>query len=234
MGPVSYLWWLVSRASGIVALVLISVTVIMGLAMATRILGRPRIKRTVATLHEHIALTALLAIGAHGLALLGDHWLKPGLTGITMPFALSYRPRFTGVGIIGGYLALLLGPSFYLRRRIGARRWRRIHTLIIISWVLSVVHALGAGSDAHRLWLRALVFGPGIPIIYLLVLRLLSRTLTDRRGGAHGSAAAASGRPSGDRCPPAGRHPPSKRSLSNAPPAEGAPSNGAGPSVSVS
>lgn len=207
MVPLSNLWWLVSRASGIVALVLISLTVILGLAMATKILGQPRTKRMAAKLHEHVALTALLAIGAHGLALLGDHWLKPGLTGITVPFALAYRPQFTGLGIIGGYLALMLGPSFYLRRRIGTRRWRRIHTLIIVSWVLSVVHTLGTGSDAHVLWLRAIVFAPGIPIVYLLVLRLLRGATTARPDRIHTAAASTRGRQTAQRCPPAGRHP---------------------------
>ncbi len=171
--PLADLWWLVSRASGILALVLISLSVLMGLAMAAKVLRAPRAKRLVVTLHEHVALTALLAIGLHGVALLGDRWLKPGLTGITVPFALSYRPQFTGIGIIGGYLALLLGPSFYLRRRIGARRWRRLHTLIALSWLLSVVHTLGSGSDAGQLWLRAVVALPAVPMAYLLTLRVL-------------------------------------------------------------
>jgi len=172
-GPLADLWWLVSRASGIVALVLISLSVLMGLAMAAKVLRAPKAKRLVVTLHEHVALTALLAIAVHGAALLGDRWLKPGLSGITVPFALGYRPQFTGPGIIAGYLALLLGPSFYLRRRIGARRWRRLHSLIGLTWVLSVVHTLGAGSDARQLWLRALVALPAIPMAYLLTLRLL-------------------------------------------------------------
>ena len=48
--------------------------------------------RARCALHEHLALTALAAIAVHGLALLGDHWLKPGWRGITIPFELSYRP----------------------------------------------------------------------------------------------------------------------------------------------
>jgi sulfoxide reductase heme-binding subunit YedZ len=171
--PIHYLWWLVSRASGVVAVVLISLSVLMGLAMATRVLGRPGLKRAVARAHEHVALVALVAIVVHGLALLGDQWLKPGLRGIAVPFALGYRPALTGIGIIAGYLAVLLGPSFYLRRRIGARRWRSLHRATVLVWVLSAVHALGAGTDGGQLWLRAVVVIPGIPIVYLLALRLL-------------------------------------------------------------
>lgn len=191
--PISFLWWLVSRASGIVALVLISLSVIMGLAMSTRVLGRPGANRTIAKLHEHVALTALLAIGAHGLSLLGDHWLKPGWVGITVPFALAYRPQFTGIGILGGYLALLLGPSFYLRRHIGARRWRRLHTLIFVTWILCAAHALGAGSDAQRLWLRAIVFVPAVPIAYLFALRVLRGDAKHARKAAPPRTSATSG-----------------------------------------
>jgi methionine sulfoxide reductase heme-binding subunit len=171
--PLDYVWWLVSDASGIVALLLISLSVVMGLAMAARVLKRPNVRRASARLHEHTALAALAAIAAHGLALLGDHWLRPGWRGITVPFALSYRPGFTGIGIIAGYIAVLLGPSFYLRRRIGARRWRNLHRGIVVVWTLSAVHALGAGSDAAKLWLRAVALIPVAPIVYLFVVRTL-------------------------------------------------------------
>lgn len=189
--PINYVWWLVSRASGIIGLLLITLSVLVGLAMASRVLGRPGLKRAAARLHEHVALAALVAIGVHGLALLGDHWLRPGWRGIAVPFAMSYRPPFTGVGIIGGYLALLLGPSFYLRRRIGARRWRKLHRAVAVTWLLSAVHALGAGSDGHALWLRALVIVPSVPIVYLFVRRMLraDAAAAPRRGGRSSDAA---------------------------------------------
>jgi len=177
--PLEVIWWLVSRASGIVALVLISATVLLGVAMAARALRASALKRAGARLHEHLALLALAAIGLHGAALLDDRWLKPGWRGITIPFVLSYRPQFTGAGIIAGYLALLVGPSFYLRRRIGARRWRTLHRLTLVVWLLSVAHALGSGSDATTLWLRVIVLAPAMPIVYLFVFRGLRSRAPD-------------------------------------------------------
>ena len=172
--PTPYLPWLVSRASGIVALGLVTLAVLLGLTMSARLLRRPGIGRTLMRLHEHVALVAMGAIAVHGLALLGDHWLHPGLRGLTVPFAMAYRPLFTGLGIIGGYLAALLGLSFYARRRIGVRLWRRLHRATLLVWVLGVVHTLGAGSDAATPWLRAFVLAPAIPIAYLIVRRTLS------------------------------------------------------------
>jgi sulfoxide reductase heme-binding subunit YedZ len=179
--PLSVLWWLVSRASGVVALVLFSLAVLMGLAMAAKVLRVPAHKRLVMRLHEHVALAALAALAAHGLALLGDTWLKPGLRGIAVPFALSYRPTFTGIGIIAGYLAILVGPSFYVRRRLGARRWRRLHRASVLVWGMGAVHALGSGSDAEQLWLRIVVLAPVVPLAYLLVLRLLPESSAARQ-----------------------------------------------------
>jgi sulfoxide reductase heme-binding subunit YedZ len=104
--------------------------------------------------HERIALVALGATAAHGLLLLGDGWLHPGLGGVLMPFAMDYRPVWTGLGILGGYLAAGLSLSYYARRRIGARRWRTAHRLIPIAWAMAAVHTIGAGTDAGSLWLQ--------------------------------------------------------------------------------
>ena len=171
--PTKLIWWLVSRASGVVALGLVTLTVLIGLTMATKLLRRPGIGRTLVRLHEHIALVSYGAIAVHGLALLGDTWLHPGLRGLVVPFAIGYRPLFTGLGLIAGYLAALLGLSFYVRRRIGTKLWRKLHRATLVVWVLAAVHTLGAGSDASTLWLRAIVLAPTIPLVYLTVLRFL-------------------------------------------------------------
>jgi methionine sulfoxide reductase heme-binding subunit len=213
--PIHVIWWLISKASGIVALSLISLSVLMGLAMATKVLRGPGIKRTVMRLHEHTALIAIAAIALHGVALLGDKWLKPGWRGLAVPFAISYKPMFTGIGIIAGYLAVLLGPSFYLRKRIGARRWRRLHRATVAVWLLGVVHTLGAGSDAAKLWLQYIVLAPVVPIVYLLVVRFLAadprRSHRPKRSapirGSGADHAARGHRAHADRHPVAGRHP---------------------------
>ena len=171
--PLQYGWWLASRASGIVALLLVSFSVLIGLTMATKVLGRPKLNRTLASLHEHAALGGLIAISVHGLTLLGDRWLDPGVSGLLVPFTMDYRPAFSGLGIIAGFLAALLGLSFYLRRTIGAKLWRTAHRFTLLVYVLGVVHTLGAGTDATTAWMRAILLITGAPILYLTVLRFL-------------------------------------------------------------
>jgi sulfoxide reductase heme-binding subunit YedZ len=204
--PTRYLWWLASRASGIVALGLISTAVLIGLLMSTKSVRRPPLRRSLLRLHEHVALAGLVALAVHGITLLGDGWLRPGLAGIAVPFAIGYRPAFVAAGIVGSYLAMALGLSYYARRRIGARTWRRLHRATIVVWLLGVVHTLGAGSDAGTVWLRAIVLLTGIPIVYLTLVRVLAAIApgpSPRRGrpalSPRDEAARAARAPSGPR-----------------------------------
>jgi sulfoxide reductase heme-binding subunit YedZ len=173
-------WWLASRASGLVALVLVTISVAIGLAMAGKVMRRPGLSRNLLAIHEHTALAGLIAIAVHGITLLGDPWLHPGVSGVAVPFAIGYRPVATGLGVLAGYLAALLGLSFYLRRRIGARLWRRAHRATVLVYVLGLGHALGAGSDASTPLFRWWAIGTSVPIAALFAYRLGS---TRRRAG---------------------------------------------------
>jgi sulfoxide reductase heme-binding subunit YedZ len=143
--------------------------------MAGRVPNRPALRRSLVAVHEHAALFGLVAIAVHAITLLGDAWLNPGPAGVLVPFVMDHEPLFTGLGVLGAWLAALLGLSFYVRRRIGPGLWRRMHRLTALVWLLAVVHAVGAGTDAGAVWLQAIVLATGAPILFLLIARLLPR-----------------------------------------------------------
>jgi methionine sulfoxide reductase heme-binding subunit len=172
--PANYVWWLAGRSAGFVAMLLVTASVLLGLAMAARLVPARR-RRDAGRLHEHIALIGLAAIAAHGALLAADPWLKAGWKGVAVPFALGYRPVWTGLGIVAGYLAATLGLSFYVRRRIGTRLWRRLHRLTVIVYGLSLVHALGSGTDASIPAVRYSLLASLVPVLGLFALRLRVR-----------------------------------------------------------
>lgn len=176
--PLEHGWWLASRAAGIVALLAIAISVGIGLSMAGRI--APKRARALMAAHQQSALIGLVAIAVHGITLLGDKWLHPGVAGISVPFHMEYEPVYTGLGIIGGYLAAALGLSFYLRRRIGARLWRRAHRATVLVYVLSVIHTLGAGTDAGSLWLRGFLLVTGAAVLFLFLARVVPTPAPNR------------------------------------------------------
>lgn len=165
-------WWIVSRSSGIVAFVLVTISVFLGLTMAGKPVRDPQFTKNLRAVHEQTALAALVAIAVHGFAILVDPWLKPGITGVAIPFDLSVHTFWTGLGVIAGYLAMLLGLSFYLRRQIGARLWRKAHRATIAVYVLGLFHALGAGSDTGSMIFLVWAFGTAVPIAILFVYRI--------------------------------------------------------------
>jgi len=180
--PLAHGWWLASRAAGVVALALVTASTLLGLAMASRPRRPRRNAARLVTLHEQLALTGLVAIAVHGIALLGDPWLRPGLAGIALPGAMAYRPLFTSLGVLAGWLAALLGLSYYLRGRIGVTRWRAVHRLTLAAYALAVVHTLGAGTDAGSAWLRWPLLGSAAIVLVLLARRLARRDPTTRKG----------------------------------------------------
>jgi sulfoxide reductase heme-binding subunit YedZ len=171
--PGQHIFWIASRSLGVVALLLVALSVGLGLVMATRSVKGAGPRARVKQLHEATALAGLIAIAGHGLALLGDTYLHPGLAGIAIPFTTSYRAFWTGLGIAGGYLAAILGLTYYVRGRIGPSLWRRMHRWTLGVYVLGVIHTIGAGTDAGTLWLIGILIATGAPIALLTAIRWL-------------------------------------------------------------
>jgi sulfoxide reductase heme-binding subunit YedZ len=193
-----HLFWLASRATGVVALVLVALSVGLGLALSARISRRPGAPAYLKTLHEAIALTSLIAISAHGLLLLGDAYLRPGLAGILLPFQMSDQPIWTGVGILAGWLAVILGLSFYVRRWIGNKTWRWLHRWTLAVYGLAIAHTLGSGTDAGSTWLLAIVAVTALPTIFAATYRFLPVSRAERRPRRHSTSSSPHpARPSG-------------------------------------
>ena len=168
-----HLFWITSRAAGAAALILASAAVAAGLMLSAK---RPATSKSdLRAIHEALSLTTLAMVVLHGLALLGDSYLHPGLAGIAVPFAGTYRPLWTGLGIVAGYGLAALGLTYYARDRIGAARWRKVHRLTALFWALAIAHTLGAGSDAAQPWFLLAAGIVVVPAAALLALRWADR-----------------------------------------------------------
>lgn len=164
-----HFFWITSRAAGIAALLLASAAVGLGLALGGR-LAKAR-TQDLRPLHEALSLATLAALVVHAVALLGDGFLHPSLADVTVPFASSYQRFWQTVGIVAGWLLLILGLSFYARARIGVQRWRSLHRWTALAWILSIGHSLGEGTDAGKVWLMAAVGMVALPTLWLLIER---------------------------------------------------------------
>jgi sulfoxide reductase heme-binding subunit YedZ len=184
-----HLFWITSRAAGIVALVLASLAVSLGLMMSTKFM-RKRGPDLLAV-HEILSLSAIAAVVVHGLSLIGDKYLHPTLADVAIPFLGGYKTFWTSMGIIAGWGLALLGLSYYARRRIGAKRWRKLHRFTALFWAAGLAHSLGEGTDAGQLWFEAMVAIVAVPAVGLLFFRHLTSPAPRTRTAAQAAVATA-------------------------------------------
>jgi sulfoxide reductase heme-binding subunit YedZ len=164
-----HLAWIASRAAGVLALLLASTSVSVGLLHGSRRLPRGRVDLRV--VHEALSMATIAAIVVHGGVLLADGFINAGLADITIPFVGGYQRLWTTLGVLAGWSLILLGLSYYVRARIGVARWRTLHRFTALAWLAALVHSLGEGTDAGTAWF---LIGAGIvvlPALALLVLR---------------------------------------------------------------
>ncbi len=152
-------FWLLARATGMTAYVLLTLSVLAGLVLKSRPFGMALKPATVTDVHRTLAVLSLGALALHGLTLVLDATIEIGLGALLVPGLAPYRPIWTGAGVLAGELMLLVYASFSVRRRIGQKNWRRLHWATYATFALATVHGLLAGSDSGAGWALALYLG---------------------------------------------------------------------------
>jgi sulfoxide reductase heme-binding subunit YedZ len=165
-----HLFWITSRAAGTGALITASVSVAIGILIGSRRSATAPLSE-LRPVHEALSLATLGLISLHGISLLGDRFLHPGLAGIAIPLIGPYRPGWTAIGIVAGYGLAALGLSYYCRNVIGAARWRRLHRFTALFWLLGIVHTIGSGTDVMQPWFLFLTGAAVLPAAFLVVAR---------------------------------------------------------------
>lgn len=148
--------WYVVRASGIVAYVLLTLSVVSGLLITNRVLpsGQPRVDAF--EVHNFTALLALAFTSVHAVGLLLDSFIGFSVSQILVPFTSHYRPVAVGAGILGSYIVVAVYGSLWLRKRIGYRTWRTLHYGSFVAYALVTLHGLFSGTDTGTAWMVAI------------------------------------------------------------------------------
>lgn len=168
----SQMLWYTTRATGIVALVLLTATMVMGVLTTVRF-GTWRWPRfTWQDIHRRISLLALVFVGLHVVTTVSDSFAPIGWISVVVPFTSSYRRLWLGLGTVSVDLLLAVTISSLVRSKINPRTWRALHWLAYASWPLAVVHALGTGTDPHLGWMLLLTIGCVASVLGALGWRL--------------------------------------------------------------
>jgi predicted ferric reductase len=189
-GPSAY--WYLTRSTGAVALVLLTVAVALGVAAVRRWSSPLWPRFVVDSLHRSVSLLAMVFLGLHILTSVLDSFASISLTDAIVPFAGSYRPFWLGLGAIAFDLLLAVTITSLLRQRIGYTSWRAVHWLTYASWPIALLHGFGTGSDVKSAWMLILSVACLIVVLAAVLLRVIDGWPENlrARGAALGGAAA--------------------------------------------
>jgi sulfoxide reductase heme-binding subunit YedZ len=167
--------WFASRGTGVVALVLLTGVLVLGIAVNRqgRLPGLPRF--AVISLHRAVSLLAVAFLAVHVATAVADPFVTIGIAASVVPFVSHYQPFWLGLGAVSIDLMLALVITSLLRGRIGRRTWRAVHWLAYASWPVAVAHSIGSGPDMWRGWLAWLTVGCVAAAVAALGCRVTGR-----------------------------------------------------------
>jgi sulfoxide reductase heme-binding subunit YedZ len=144
--------WYITRAAGMVSLILLTAGVCLGLLTAAR-WQRPGWPRFLtAEVHRTIALLSVVFLVVHVVVAVVDPYASLGWASAMVPFSSPYRQLWLGLGGVSMYLVAAMIVTSVLRGRIGHRTWRAVHLGAYAAWPLAVIHGLGTGTDSVAAW----------------------------------------------------------------------------------
>jgi DMSO/TMAO reductase YedYZ heme-binding membrane subunit len=142
-------FWYLTRASGVVALVLLSATLLLGVVASVGWTTERWPRFLSQDVHRNVSLLGLVLIGVHVATTVLDGYVPIGLADVFVPFLSPYRPVYVGLGALAFDLLLAVLVTSVLRHRIGYASWRFVHWLAYLCWPIALVHALGTGTDTQ-------------------------------------------------------------------------------------
>jgi sulfoxide reductase heme-binding subunit YedZ len=144
--------WYLTRGTGLVALILLTASVVLGITEVTRWTSRRFPRFVTAALHKNISLLVLVFLGIHIVTAIADSFAPIGWLDVVLPFHSPYRPLWLGLGAVAVDLLLALTITSLLRNRVGYRVWRAVHWAAYACWPIAFLHGLGTGSDTRVRW----------------------------------------------------------------------------------
>jgi sulfoxide reductase heme-binding subunit YedZ len=178
LGSSSKALWYLTRATGVTALVMLTVVVALGVANVSRISSEYWPRFLTDGLHRAASLLAVVFLALHILTTVLDTYVPIGLFDAVIPLHSSYRPVWLGLGAAAFDLLLAVFITSLLRYRIGAGTWRAVHWLAYACWPLAVVHGLGTGTDVNRMWMLLIDAASVLTVLAAVSARLtLTRTV---------------------------------------------------------
>jgi methionine sulfoxide reductase heme-binding subunit len=164
--------WYISRATGVVALLLMTAVLLLGLLVSRqgKLPGLPRF--AVSGLHRNLSLIAVVFVVIHVLTAVFDGYVDIPVLSAIVPLSSPYERLWLALGAVSFDLSLAIVVTSLLRTRIGRRTWKGVHWLAYLSWPIAWLHSYGSASDMKSGWLFLLAIADLLVVVVAVGWRL--------------------------------------------------------------
>jgi methionine sulfoxide reductase heme-binding subunit len=167
--------WYATRATGLVTLLLLTASVVLGILTAARVAGPAWPRFLTIGLHRNLSLLVLVFLALHVGTTVVDSYTSISLGDAFVPFMSSYKTFWLGLGAVAADLLIALAVTSLLRQWIGHRAWRAVHWCGYLCWPVALVHSAGIGTDAAKSWVFYLTIGCVAAAAAALAIRVVAR-----------------------------------------------------------
>lgn len=179
MIPEGPLLWYVNRSTGVVLLVLLTATVVLGV-LSTRGHAGTRLPRfVVQAVHRNLGLLTTVLLVVHVASAVLDEYVDIRWWQSFVPWQLHYEPLWLALGIVALDLMVAVVVTSLVRERLPHRAWFAVHLTTYATWVVSMVHGLGIGTDTGAPWARWTYVACAAAVLLALLVRLAGPTRQD-------------------------------------------------------
>ena len=140
-------WWYVARASGVVAWLMLTASILWGIVLSTKAFPKRRRPAWLLDLHRWLGGLTLAFVALHVGAILADSYTPIGMIDVVVPFTSPWRPVAVGLGVIATWALVTVQVTSLAMRRLPRRIWHAIHLASYATFLLGTLHAVLAGSD---------------------------------------------------------------------------------------
>ena len=172
--------WYLTRATGIVAVVLGVAALVWGFFFSARATGDRRRPNWWLDLHNWLGGAALVFTGLHLATAFLDRDLALGVASLVVPGVASTDRMAITWGVIAAWTWAVAVFTSWPERRFSRTTWRVLHLGSVIGAALAIVHAWQIGTDSRTLIAEAVVLVLAAVGVYALGVRLFGILLRRR------------------------------------------------------
>lgn len=168
-----HIFWLSSRSSGIIAWIILSLSIIWGLLLSTKTMKKAIKRPWLLGVHQTLGALATIFLLVHMIVLLFDKYTDWTYVDLIIPFTSTWHPVYTAWGVVASWMLIAVEITSLAKKHLSKNIWHKFHMLSFPLWVFATIHAYLSGPDVQTMINIGLGIFIAVPILILSVLRLI-------------------------------------------------------------